>query len=158
MGLFDIGIDAGCPENSKEQIILTNKITISFIGVAFFYAGLFAFIHQALLAFVASLIVLILCGAYFLSYSRYYLAAKVVLLWCTILAVFFYNSILGSISGIFLFNLTTIAASMMLFSKDERYVQNITIAAATINFFILSFDWIEWHSRLCNNFSVKELP
>ena len=148
MGLFDSGINVTCPENLKEQIILTNKITISFIGVAFFYAILFAFIHQGLLAFIAFLIVLILCGAYFLSYQRQYLAAKVVLLWCTILAVFFYNSILGSVTGIFLFNLTTIAASMMLFSEDERFFQNVTIIVATINFFILSFDWIKWHDPI----------
>jgi serine phosphatase RsbU (regulator of sigma subunit) len=151
MGFFDVGIRSEQAENSKEQIILTNRITVAFIGVALFYTLLFTLLYQFLLALLAYLTVTVLLIAYFLSFKRFPLASKITLLWCTIVAVFCYSAILGAETGIFLFNLTIIAVSMMLFSNEEKYIRNITILAAITNFFILSFDWIQWPNQIALN-------
>ncbi|MSR89220.1 MAG: hypothetical protein EXS67_06160 [Candidatus Margulisbacteria bacterium] len=140
--MFLAGITPDLDDTKVDQIILANKITLSFIFVASFYVLLFTLLNQPPLALVAFCTVGILLIAYFLNHKKQYLLSKLVLLLCTIGAVFFYNTALGQKTGIYLFNLTVISVAPMLFSKKERFYQYGVLSLATLNFFLLSFEFV----------------
>ena len=135
--IYHFGISQDLSEDDRKRIILTNQICTIFLVAAspyIFLFWVFGSIKLSILTFLA-LLIFVLC--LITNKLKYYTLAKCLLNLAIFIPIFYFSSVLGRKSGIFMCFLPATIIPAILFNKREALLKTIFLSLQIMGLGIL---------------------